>query len=55
MLEIMVESISKTTTIQDIAYKVSEERSKEQQMDNLAKERTIFVLGSNEVVSVMVN
>lgn len=42
-------------TIQDIALKLAEQQLKEKAMasdDLAARERTIFVLGSNEVVSV---
>lgn len=38
-------------TLQEIALKVAEQQMKEQECENLSKERTIFVLGSKEVVS----
>lgn len=38
-------------TIQDIALKVAGDKLKEAQSSGVVKERTIFVLGSKEVVS----
>lgn len=38
-------------TLQEIALKVAEQQMKEQETENTSKERTIFVLGSKEVVS----
>lgn len=39
-------------TILDIALKVADEQTKEHNSENTPKERTIFVLGSKEVVNI---